>query len=386
MPKYCYFPILKTRPAEFAAYDALENSVKDGILPIIEMTGALGYTYPKNYREENLRGTKRPGDIYTKIKKILDFVEKREFILDITDDESLMYYGLGDKNGDLLDHADGYKAWLDFLKKDPDFKQQVIPTIQFNTAYRNDVEEQIKSLNSAFHYIAIKLPAFMPYGKKDIFDSNKIVFNSSIQKIINWINDYLTQSKLIVILDFGYIKEFDNYNSLIVNGLSAINDLSGIAALIPVSSSFPYIVTNVVKPIPSAEIAIFNCVKTALPHVSNIYCGDYSSIHPIKYEGGGGWIPRIDYIVRDAEGRITQYDYFRGTIKNNSSEYFRLAEKVIKAENYVPLDTVGDQCIVAKARKGAEGKSPSYWITVRSNIYMTTQYLYLKAQGSFLSL
>jgi hypothetical protein len=388
MPKYCYFPILKTRPSEFAAYDVLENSVKDGILPILEMTGALGYTYPKNYREENLRGKKRPGDIYKKIRKILDLVEARKFVLDITDDESLMYYGLSDKNNGLLDHTNGYKAWLDFLKEDRNFKQQVIPTIQFHTKYRNDVEEQIKSLDSTFHYIAIKLPAFMSSGK-NIFDSNTIVFNSSIQRIINWINGHLTQSKLIVILDFGYIKEFDMYNNLIVNGLSTINDLSGIAALIPVSSSFPHFVTNVSKPIPSAEIDIFDCVKTAFPNVNNIYCGDYSSIHPTQYEGGGGWIPRIDYIVRDDTGRVIQYDYFRGTVKNTSLEYIDLAEKVINAKNYIPitaLSVVGDQRIAAKAGKRTEGKAPAYWITVRSNIYMTTQYLYLKAQGSFLSL
>jgi hypothetical protein len=369
------------------AYSMLENSVKEGILPIIEMTGAIGYKYNKNYKDESLRGVRRQGDIYTKINTILELVGTRRFILDITDDKSLMHDGLSDRNGGLLDHTNGYKAWLNFLKKNCYFQQYVIPTIQFHTAFRDDVEKQIKSLNSAFNYIAIKLPAFMSSGAT-IFDS-KVIFNPLIQRIISWINSYLTQSKLIVILDFGYIEELGKCSDLILNGLSTI-DLSRIAALIPVSSSFPNFVDKVGKPIQSEEIDIFNCVKTALPNANNIYCGDYSSIHPTKYEmGGGGWIPRIDYIVRDNTGRAVQYDYFRGSYKNTSSEYISLAKQVINARNYMPIATlsaIGDQLIANKAGHGAEGKAPAYWIAARSNIYMTTQYLYLKALGSFLSL
>jgi len=388
MPKYCYFPILKTRSSEIAAYDALENSVKDEILPIIEMTGALGYTYPKNYKVESLREKRRPGDICNKINKILDLVEHRKFILDITDDESLKYDGLSDRNGGLLDHTDGYKAWLDFLKKDSDFQRQVIPTIQFNTSFRDDVEQQVKSLDATFDYIAIKLPAFLS-GRTTLFDSG-ISFNTLVQRIIDWIVQHLTRAKLIVILDFGYIKEFAPYQSLITTGLASINDLSKVFALIPVSSSFPNFVASVGQPIPSVETDIFNCVKAEFLTTNKVYCGDYSSIHPTKYEmGGGGWIPRIDYIVRDNTGRPIEYNYFRGSKKNTSAEYVNLAKQVITAQDYFPitqLSTIGDQRILAKAANGTEGRAPSYWITVRSNIYMTTQYLYLKAQGSFLTL
>ena len=55
MLEYFYCPILKTRQSEVDAYDMLDPSVKDSILPIIEMTGALGYTYPKNYKIEGIK-------------------------------------------------------------------------------------------------------------------------------------------------------------------------------------------------------------------------------------------------------------------------------------------------------------------------------------------
>ena len=386
MDKYYYFPILKTRPSEVTAYEFLDESIKNEVLPIIEMTGALGYTYPKNYKIESLRNRTRPGDINTKIKKILGLVGNRKFILDITDDISLKYYGLGDSNGGLLDNSDGYNAWLTFLKQDQNFQRQVIPTIQFNTDYRSDVEKQIVSLNNTFDYIALKLPIFSSATQ----GVNSIIFNDSIQRIIDWAVQYITGNKLILILDFGYITDFEKYRTFVETGLSSITNISRLKALIPVSSSFPNFVVNAPKPITITENDISDCVKNKLG-TNNIYHGDYSGIHPVKYEmGGGGWIPRIDYVIRDSiTKRPKEYDYVRGSTRNTSSEYPILAKKVINSGNYLEMNELsvkGDMCIAAKANKSQEGKAPSYWIGVRSNLYMTMQYIYLKKQKSFLAL
>ena len=108
----------------------------------------------------------------------------------------------------------------------------------------------------------------------------------------------------------------------------------------------------------------------------------YAAIHPTKYEmGGGGWIPRIDYVVRDEIGQPICYDYARGNKKNTSSEYPILARLVIDSYNYKPITeiiTEGDIRIRNRANNGEEGKAPSYWIAVRSNLYVTAQYLYIK--------
>lgn len=389
--KYYYFPVLKTRPAEILAYENLDPTIKNGILPIIELTGALGYTYPKNYRIENLRGTKRPGDISKKRQKILDLMEGQKFILDITDDESLKYYGLSEKDGGLLDPSHGYQSWRNFLTTDEDFKKQVIPTIQFNTKYVKDLLEQMKCLAADFTYITLKLPMLL--SSKDTFDSS-IVCNNKIQEIIDFVSSQIDVQKLILILDFGYISDFNKYQKLIVQGIQSFTNLSQLRGVILTSSSYPNFVVNVTKPIHITENEVSSTVIEGLRNsisANNIFHGDYAGIHPTKYEiGGGGWIPRIDYVVRSDDTKVPKYyDYERGNKRNTSSEYGKLARQVIASKGYqkiTELDVFGDLAILNKANNQEGGNVPSYWIAVRSNIYMTMQYLYLKQQGFSLDL
>lgn len=377
MTAYVYCPILKTRQSEIDAYDMLDISIKNEILPIIEMTGALGYTYPKNYKIEELRHTHRNGDIYTKIKKILDLTDGRRFILDITDDASLMYDGLKEEGG-LLDPKNGYERWMTFLTSDDNFRKLVIPTIQFNTNYRKDLIDQIKFLNERFDYIAIKLPAFISDD-----NSPNIKFNGYIQSIINWISTYIVARKLILIIDFGYIRGYKEYKSIIDEGMKEFNTAGILKAIIPTASSFPNFVRDVEQPIKSYENEISLNVKNNLKFLGvPVIHGDYAAIHPTRYEtGGGGWIPRIDYVVRNADGKPVAFDYARGIRKNTSSEYCYLARAVLNSNDYKPISEIeaeGDVRIKNKANNGDAGKSPSYWIAVRSNLYLTSQYLYMK--------
>lgn len=379
MSEYCYCPILKTRPAEINAYEILDERVKDNILPIIEMTGALGYTYPKNYKIKELQSKKRPGDINTKITKIYDLMQGRKFILDITDDEALMYDGLSASEGGLLDSTNGYEKWISFLIQDEKFKKLVIPTIQFDTNKpRKDIQKQIESLNFLFETVSIKLPALIK--TKDVFSPN-IQFNSSIKNIMTFISQYISLEKVILILDFGYIKCFEETRDIIDKELDVLKGLQKLKAVIPVSSCFPNFVSNAPLPIKISEIDIYNLVKERSITNDVIY-GDFSSIHPIKYDmGGGGWIPRIDYIVTDETGKPIEYAYKRGSKRNTSAEYVSLARQVINSRNYKPVEqinTEGDIRIRNKANDGSEGKAPAYWIATRSNLYMTLQYLYLK--------
>lgn len=379
MPHYCYFPILKTRPSEVNAYDMLDESVKQEILPIIEMTGELGYTYSKNCKDEKRRGTRRPGDINKKIPKILDFMKERRFILDITDDPTLKYDGLGSTDAGLLNPENGYANWTNFLKQDEVFKKNVIPTIQFNTMHMPDVEEQIRVLNAEFDYLAIRLPAI---------DSEQSSSKDILPQVINYVTKLVDKNKLFIILDFGSKKDTVNIKTIVEN-----IPLENVKALIPVSSSFPSSVTQYGKKegvIMIHENEISDCVREVLG--TKVFHGDYSSIYPKRYEmGGGGWYPRIDFIERDIKtNKPISYRFFRGDERNTSSHYVPLANYVLNSSAYSPIQELtvdGDMRIKQKAAGGSEGKAPSYWIATRSNIYMTAQYLYLKKQsGSFLYL
>ena len=377
MSKYCYLPILKTRPSEVNAYDTLDSSIKDDILPIIEMTGELGYTYSKKCKDEKLKGTRRPGDINKKISKILGFMDGRRFILDITDDASLKYDGLSSTGSGLLNPEAGYKNWIDFLNRDSEFKQLVIPTIQFDTTHMQEVEKQIKILNESFDYLAVKLPVVMSNdgGDKNI-----------ISQVISYITSMVGENKLFVILDFDYLtKLYDIKNML--QGIST----SKIKAIIPVCSCFPSTVPSCAdRKIPIIENEVSERVKEILG--DKVFHGDFSSIHPKRYEmGGGGWYPRIDFVERDLNTRRPLYFRFvRSSKRNTSSEYYYLAQNVIASSNYNPIQEViseGDKRIKQKAEGGSEGKAPAYWIAVRANIYMTMQCLYLRKQAdAFLSL
>ena len=372
MAKYCYFPILKTRPAEVNAYDMLDSNIKEEILPIIEMTGELGYTYSQKCKDEKCRGMRRPGDINKKIPKILDFMENRRFILDITDDPSLKYDGLSSLGSGLLNPEQGYKNWIDFLSQNETFKKAVIPTIQFDTKYMDEVEKQIHILDENFDFIALKLPV-----PQQVANNTENI----LPQIIKYVTDRIQNDKLFVILDFGYI--LTNRINVQLQGL----DMSVLKALIPVSSSFPSNVTKYGKTsghIDIIENKISENVKQQLG--AKVFHGDFSSIHPIRYEmGGGGWYPRIDFIERDSKTqRPLYYRFFRSEERNTSSEYVALANNTITSSFYRPINeikTEGDLRIKRKSEGTQEGRSPSYWIATRSNIYMTMQYLYLRKQS-----
>lgn len=382
MNKYFYFPILKTKPSEIRAFKELDEYLKDHVLPIIEMTGARSYTYPKNYKNAELIGKKRPGDINTKRKTILDMVGTRKFILDITDDISLRYDGIEQ----LQDSTNGYSSWIKYLSADDKFKNQVIPTIQFNTEDLENTFLQVSNLEKEFQYLALKLPGFIfeteTINDSRLYDIKNITANDMIQSVIDKINDLIGEKeRLIVIVDFGYIKDLKEYEECILSCITNITNLKDVKALLFSSSSFP----SYVKPIEEnemdvQEIKLFNLCRNILKNDSKVLHCDFASIHPVQYQtNGGGWIPRIDYIYQNNQD--LKYCYKRAAsnekYKNDSEEYKKLARKVINASNYKPIEnrtTWGDVRISAKADGDEEGKAPSYWISVRANLYMTRVY------------
>ena len=368
-----YMPILKTRPSENKAYEKLSDTVKDNILPIIEMTGARSYKYPKTHK--TLAGVIRPGDINKKIENILSLVQNRPFILDITDDESLMYDGISV----IKNPENGYHEWRKFLTKNEDFKKLVIPTIQFDTNYIADTFLQIEELNKEFKYLALKISAFkfnVPDKCSNLFSVHNLSANTIIQSIIDKIVEKIGENKLILILDFGFISEFERYKSIIDDCLGSIKNTNHLKAIIPVSSSFP----SYVKPISentfnAQEELLYSYIKNTQKY-SNIYFGDYASLHPVKYPtSGGGWIPRIDYIENSD---ILKYSYKRASSdkknKNNSDAYEELAKLVKDASNYKQINGLniwGDEQIDLKSKGENNGNAPSFWISVRANLYMT---------------
>ena len=251
------------------------------------------------------------------------------------------------------------------------------------------------------YYLALKLPGFVfeseKYNDSRLYDLKNVVANDELQSIIDTINEFIGENeRLIVIVDFGYIKDLNEYKECISDGISKITNINNIKALLFSSSSFP----SYVKPVeenemPVQELKLFNFCRNLLQNNSKILHSDFASIHPVQYQtSGGGWIPRIDYIYQNDQN--LKYCYKRAIssekYKNDSDEYKPLARKVINADNYNTIEsgqTWGDIRISAKANGDDEGKSPSYWISVRANLYMTRLFDIMtnaKYDYSFLSL
>ena len=77
----------------------LEESVKDKILPVFELT-------------KSRKTTKAPdGDIYKKMLKIADIQKDRQFVLDLCTDDKYR----NPQIEQLLDESDGYSYWQSFL-------------------------------------------------------------------------------------------------------------------------------------------------------------------------------------------------------------------------------------------------------------------------------
>ena len=360
------------------AYTNLDDNIKKQILPIIEMTGARSYTYPKTCKNKELIGTKRPGDINKKRKIILDMVGENKFILDITDDESLQYDGIAQ----LQDPQNGYAEWKKFLLADDQFKKLVIAMIQFNTDDIPNTMLQVENLSKEFYYLALKLPGFIfnnNVNNSNLYSLANITENDVIQSVIDFVVEKIgTQERLIVIVDFGYIKNFDDYKNCITSCITEITNIKKLKALLFASSSFP----SFVKPIEEhemdvQELKLFNHCREKFGKNNKILHCDFASVQPVQYQtSGGGWIPRIDYINQN--GLELKYCYKRAQssekYKNDSDEYVILAKKVLNSENYKKIekaDIWGDVQIQAKANGENEGKSPAHWIAVRANLYMT---------------
>ncbi len=370
MPKYHYFPVIKTRAAELGGYATIDNDILKSILPTFELTKT---------RLSRRNGIPRHPDIENHISKITGLTKNSKFILDITDDEAL----LDNQLRDLKNPQDGYKNWVSFLKRDSVVKN-VIPSLMIDTRFISDVKKEIKILSSQFKTIAVKIPFFTfkkNYNSSSIFNINNREFNEGIDILIAFIESNMQSgSTLLIFLDLGYIPSDDNldtYISQISESMKKITTKKRNVALL--LSSFPSYVLEVCD---NENEDNFQCVENIFLQKfckdNNLLYADYASIHPVKYPtGGGGWIPRIDFISSDEK----EFLYFRYKDDGDLSGYKKAAQMVLNCPKYKPiqgLSSFGDEEIKKAAKQVPSGLSPIFWIKVRMNLFMTRKVISLK--------
>jgi hypothetical protein len=376
MAKFTYFPIIKTRSAELGGYSTLEKNIRKEILPIFELTKT---------RLSQRDGRASYPDLEKQIEKILNITEKSKFILEVTDDEALLNPDLRN----LIRPINGFKNWCDFVLAEP-LSKYVIPSILFDTDNLIDTQKEIKFLSSKFKCLAVKIPFFefkKPYKSVSRFKISNRTFNEGINELIDFIEENMDKKcSLLIFLDLGYIPSNESssiYEGQITKNFTSIKTKNRNIALI--LSSFPSYVLEVCEN--GHEQGDFTCLENTFLETfckeNDLLYGDYAAIHPVKYPtGGGGWVPRIDFISADGKDFV-YYRYKDPEDEDLMGGYERAAKDVYNDKRYSPLqevDCFGDKQIKAAAQMEPPGKAPSFWIKVRMNLFITRKIISLNKE------
>jgi hypothetical protein len=337
MSQYCYFPLLKTRDAELKAVSKLDDKYFDRILPIYELTKS--------------RKTKiaPDGDIHRRMATLKEIHGDRPFILDVTSNEKYLNYQLEQ----LLDESHAFYEWQYFINLYS--SMNIIPMIHlYDEDDFTEVEQFVKEMSAVKSFLAVRLPYNLDDYKKYL---TPIISNLS------------GECKIYVVLDGEQI--IKGQTGDVIEGFSfACSELdefsSKIEGIVTICTSFPLSPASEGQDdcgdFPIVEEEIFE-------KLSNEYAieyGDYASINIQQIEiKGGTFVPRID-ISLDGEFIYKRY-------RRNAGSYILCAKNMLSDERYKSLDTWADREIQAAAAGEPSGISPSYWIAVRMNYYMSSR-------------
>ncbi|SFR39391.1 Beta protein [Marinobacter gudaonensis] len=332
-----YIQVIKTTDAELKGYANLADEVKSEILPLFELTRS--------------RISKRvpEGSIYRRLENIKESVGENPFILDLTSHEDLMNYQIEE----LLDDEDGFSAWTNFVESLE--IESLIPAIHvYQDGDPEDVVKQVERLSASFESVAFRIGAD---------DTDLDFYLRSIKRGLR------NEDQLLVIVDAEFITEWDysaKKNDL-EQKISFLNREVPNASVSICGSSFPKSVkdssagSDAYGKLPIYEYAIFSELSADHP---NLIYGDYASIHPVRYQAGGGnWVPRIDYPLDDF---IIYYRFRR-----DEGSYPRCAQELVDDSDFDDLACWGTEQIYSALSGEPNGKSPSFWIAVRLNIHIT---------------
>lgn len=336
MNKFIYFPIIKTRDAELKAVSKLSSEIFNHILPIYELTKS---------RKAKIAPD---GDIHRRMLTIKDIQGERPFILDLTSNEKY----INDQIRQLVDETDGYYEWRYFINLYNNLN--IIPMIHI---YDDEDFSQVKNFVSEITKNKKLLALRLPHDLDD--------YSIFIKPIAESLQD---GSKFYVILDAGQIEgNTEKAEEYFSNACSDLDDFTDkIEDIIIACTSFPSSPTKYGDDdrgeIPILEEKIFNKISEDY----QVKYGDYASINIEQIEmKGGTFVPRIDISLAN------KFIYKR--YRRDAGSYPLCAEMMVKDIRYKPIGIWADHEISLAAKNTPSGISPSFWIAVRMNYFMSTR-------------
>lgn len=334
-----YYPNLKTTDAELRAIRHLDEKVKNRITPIFELT------------RSRKTSTLINGSLSRRAEQLNEIYDGHQAIIDLCTEPQLM----NDETVDLFDEADGYSRWRNFLTENFSTSSYIPCLLYVDEGSEDNFRKQVQWIVKKYKKVCLRLS----------------VTDELFPRLYNWCLEEVEEKNIIISAVLYYI-EPSELNRVLGDCRHFINSVIGNrppSSLLFSGSSFPRLVTKLPGcgdqngSFPLSELIL---EETLIRTFSNlkIEASDFASVHPHRYETkGGGWVPRIDY--REAQ----DFKYTR--VRRDDGGYRAAANLIPQTSiNNLPKSWGGEQ--IKLARAGAvTGASPSFWISVRINNWIT---------------
>lgn len=371
-----YFLLFKTAQAENRCWSNFKHARRTDIIPVVELTrGRKKPNAGKGVPEETWPAIPGYFDYQKNIENtIANFSSNPTVILDITREPSLSCAELSE----LAASTDGYQRWRDFCA---DVREKgldgIVPTILVNpfeseTAdeYKNNLITQLNETMATFGNAS--------YRASVLHDTD---FLYDIILLAPHINTHLrSRKRFILIIDHEFIRTgMGMLHALRTSQLiQRIRDLVPYAEIVVMATSFPSSVTELGGEeegmFRTEELYLYDEVIRQINDNSGIYYGDYGSINPIRNDlvvARGGWRPRIDFTTND---RRIFYHREKREGATYAAHYASVASSVKEDPKFSPIpQSWGVEQIVSAADGKVPSSSPSFWISVRMEIFLQRQ-------------
>lgn len=338
------------------------------------------YSHPEmSLLIELTRGRKskkdREGDLSKRVTALSSFLPDDAVVyFDITSDSNLSNI----QTDNMFNNNNGYKNWQCFFAELRSIFKNAIPMLLVNDidSTYHDFKQQIVSFANTYGCIGYKIE---PSVGKEIIEKELDIIAAGLQHTKN--------IQVTIFYDQGYIVEGlvkiaeDRAISYLDLAHDKLKDFENIKFVLT-STSFPDSVVSLNKKtnhgtIICTEQLLFDRVERAISFP--ISYSDYGSITPKRNDDaafyGNGWIPRIDVPRHD----VSEIFYYRKKKNRESDEeyadvYIEVAKACIDDVRFPQeLDCWGCQTIKNTAIGMKPGSTPSFWISVRMNMFVTQQ-------------
>ena len=333
-----YIPNLKTSDSELRALRYLTPAIKNVILPAFELT------------RSRVTAKLPEGSVVRRAEQLIENYGDSNFIIDLTTENDL----LNEEMEKFFDERQGYANWRRFLQAS--FSGKVIPCLQFvEGGSELEFKRQVSELMQRYAKVALRTS----------------VSDLEANELYRWAVEVAGEKDVTVIGSLYFLDQqsedvyFDRCRRFLATVVG--NKIPGAIAF--PGSSFPKSVGTGVYGaddggnFPALELPLFERLRTAFSNMPLVY-SDYASVHPIRYPTrGGSWVPRID-IVQNG-----QFTFSR--LRSPDGGYAEAARIIFTNYGRSLPDCWGSDQIKQAATGTVPGKSPSFWISARINMWIT---------------